>query len=222
MRRAQSGCITARNELVVRNMGLVAAPAKYYARRNPGIELDDIMQAGRIGVLRSIAKFDLDAGFMFSTYATYWIKHELRKLVRDVHTKGLSATSGEVSAYIEGRMSDTDARHYERSCMNYLSLESPAIRGDNHSDLVRDIIEGDENMEESSEIAVLAEQIKRLISHGLLSLHQEYALNHTFGLSGWDVYSRRKIARNLEVAEHEVSSMIEDALEELRDRLGDA
>lgn len=77
---AQSGDEDARNKLIERNMGLVSKSAKYY-KKYTQIDYDDLFQEGTIGLFTSINKFDVDKGFKFSTYATYWIKHNITRLM---------------------------------------------------------------------------------------------------------------------------------------------
>lgn len=71
-RRVQAGDMAARDELYQRNMRLVLKIASTYPQR--GLDFDDLVQEGSIGLLRAIEKFDPDRGFKFSTYATWWIK----------------------------------------------------------------------------------------------------------------------------------------------------
>ena len=45
---------------------------------------DDYLQAGRIGLIHSISKYDPTKGNLFLTYATPWIRKELKKLRRKI------------------------------------------------------------------------------------------------------------------------------------------
>ena len=45
---------------------------------------DDYLQAGRIGLIHSISKYDPGKGTVFLTYATPWIRKELKKLRRKI------------------------------------------------------------------------------------------------------------------------------------------
>ncbi|KAF7144083.1 hypothetical protein RHSIM_Rhsim05G0005800 [Rhododendron simsii] len=59
---------------------LVGSIAKIYHR--PGRNLGELIWAGCQGIIRTTKKFDPRKG-RFSTYATWWIKFEIRKSVRD-------------------------------------------------------------------------------------------------------------------------------------------
>ncbi len=63
------------NILVRHNLRLVVAEAK--KRRGEGIPFLDLIQEGNIGLQKAARKFDPEKGYMFSTYATCWIKGEI-------------------------------------------------------------------------------------------------------------------------------------------------
>lgn len=73
--------ITKRNELVENNMGLVYACANRF--RGRGVEFDDLVQSGCIGLLKAAQGFDETRGFMFSTYAVPAIIGEIKRIFRD-------------------------------------------------------------------------------------------------------------------------------------------
>lgn len=60
------------NQLFNDNLKLVYPIAHKY--RDLEREFDDVVQDGRIGLLRAAQLFDVEKGVVFSTYATYWIK----------------------------------------------------------------------------------------------------------------------------------------------------
>lgn len=64
----------AKNKIVQSSNRLVHSIAKKYKRGN---NLDDIIQEGRIGVLKAIEKYDRSKGTKFSTYAVTWIKQSI-------------------------------------------------------------------------------------------------------------------------------------------------
>ena len=62
----------ARDLLIQHNVRLVISMAKNY--RWCGVELQDLIQEGIMGLVRAIDRFDPDRGFKFSTYAHWWIR----------------------------------------------------------------------------------------------------------------------------------------------------
>ena len=70
-----------RSETIEKNMGLVHACAKRFKGR--GMEYDDLVQAGCLGLVKAVDHFDEGRGLQFSTYAVPVILGEMRRLFRD-------------------------------------------------------------------------------------------------------------------------------------------
>ncbi len=71
----------ARDGLVSLHLALVEHCARRF--RNRGEPLEDLVQVGTIGLIKSIDRFDLERGFEFSTYATPTIIGEIKRHFRD-------------------------------------------------------------------------------------------------------------------------------------------
>ena len=71
----------ATERLIAANRGLVKKIALRFSDR--GVELDDLMQIGSIGMIKAIRSFDLTRGTCFSTYAVPLIFGEIRRHLRD-------------------------------------------------------------------------------------------------------------------------------------------
>lgn len=81
IQKAHQGDKTARDQLVMDNMGLVWSIARRFKGR--GYELEDLFQIGSIGLLKAIDKFDLSYEVRFSTYAVPMITGEIKRFLRD-------------------------------------------------------------------------------------------------------------------------------------------
>ena len=83
--RAQCGkepeATGATEALIEENLGLVRAAV--YRFRDRGVEQEDLMRIGTIGMIRAIRSFDLSRGLAFSTYAVPLIVGEIRRHLRD-------------------------------------------------------------------------------------------------------------------------------------------
>jgi RNA polymerase sigma factor (sigma-70 family) len=144
-RRAQSGDVAARNAIVTANLGLVHAVARRYAAHHPG-ELDDLTQAGALGLARAVERFDPERGVRFSTYAGLWVRASCTRYL---------AAQGDVSAGRVGRPSvqrrldavpDGEHEHRDRLRRQLVAM-APALRldaplgdaeGSTHLDMVPD------------------------------------------------------------------------------------
>lgn len=81
LEKAVFGDECATEELIRDNQALVRSIAFRFKDR--GVEMDDLMQIGSIGMLKAIRSFDLSKGTVFSTYAVPLIIGEIRRFLRD-------------------------------------------------------------------------------------------------------------------------------------------
>jgi len=72
----------AREHLIKANIRLVVNIAKKYRRYSSSFL--DLIQAGNVGLIRAVDKFDYKRGNRFSTYATWWIR---RSVLRHLNQK---------------------------------------------------------------------------------------------------------------------------------------
>jgi RNA polymerase primary sigma factor len=63
------------------NLRLVISIARKYHHHR--LSLLDIVQEGNIGLMKAVECFDSRLGFHFSTYATWWITHAIRRAISD-------------------------------------------------------------------------------------------------------------------------------------------
>ena len=74
-----NGDKNAKDLLVYHNLRLVVACVKHLATYFTETDMQDMVQAGNIGLMTAIDKFDLSYNTKFSTYSIYWIKQAIRK-----------------------------------------------------------------------------------------------------------------------------------------------
>lgn len=72
--RWRTGDKEAANLIIQHNDRLVYKIAMRYYMTQSGLNLEDLMQWGRLGIWRALKDFRLDNGNNFSTYATWWIR----------------------------------------------------------------------------------------------------------------------------------------------------
>ncbi|MBO5439969.1 MAG: sigma-70 family RNA polymerase sigma factor [Clostridia bacterium] len=81
LKLAVCGDENATAKLMENNLGLVRSIALRFKDR--GVEYEDLIQIGSIGMLKAIRSFDLEKGTVFSTYAVPLIIGEIRRFIRD-------------------------------------------------------------------------------------------------------------------------------------------
>ncbi len=69
----------AMHELFLANVRLVVSIAKKYTQR--GVDLEDLIQEGNLGLWKACKKFDHKRGYKFGTYATWWIRQAVSRAV---------------------------------------------------------------------------------------------------------------------------------------------
>ncbi len=78
---AANGNKEARQQIIKHNLRLVINIAKKYT--GYGISLLDLVQEGNLGLIKAIEKFDPQKGFRFSTYATWWIRQNIERTIKN-------------------------------------------------------------------------------------------------------------------------------------------
>ena len=75
----QMGEESVKESIVEHNLKLVFQIALRY--QGHGLSLSDLIQEGNIALLKSIDKFNVDLGYRFSTYATWWISQSMARAI---------------------------------------------------------------------------------------------------------------------------------------------
>jgi RNA polymerase primary sigma factor len=67
----------AKQKMIVSNLRLVAKIAHDY--KGYGVPLEDLIGAGNVGLMKAVEKYEFGKGTKFSTYASLWIKNQIRR-----------------------------------------------------------------------------------------------------------------------------------------------
>lgn len=80
-RRARQGDEEAKKQLAESNLRFVVSVAKKY--RNMGTPFPDLINAGNMGLIKATERFDERKGVRFLSYAVWWIRQSIMKLVTE-------------------------------------------------------------------------------------------------------------------------------------------
>ncbi|MGH9223866.1 MAG: sigma-70 family RNA polymerase sigma factor [Acidimicrobiales bacterium] len=78
LRRTVAAGEQAAEEFVQANLRLVVSVAKRYTQAS-GMSLLDLVQEGNVGLMHAVERFDVQRGFRFSTYGTWWIRQAIAR-----------------------------------------------------------------------------------------------------------------------------------------------
>ena len=104
IKAAQSGDEKALCRIIESNLGLVRRLSSRFLDR--GIEYDDLIQIGTIGMIKAVRKFDVSFNTAFSTYAVPMIIGEIKRFLRDDGIIKISRTA---------KKNASDIAHYRES-----------------------------------------------------------------------------------------------------------
>ena len=186
LKKMKNGDLEARNELIERNMRLVAHVAKKY--QNPEDEMEDLISIGTIGLIKAVETYKEDYGSRLATYAARCIDNELL-----MHFRAKKKTSKEVSLY-EPIGTDKEG--------NQIQLLDVVVSED------EDVVE---LLEQDRKVRRLNEIIPQTLSGREL-----FIIINRYGLYGKKTMTQREIARKLGISRSYVSRIEKRAIETLR------
>ena len=225
----------AREYLIKANIRLVVSIAKKY--RQYGSSFLDLIQAGNVGLIRAVDKFDYSRGNRFSTYATWWIRRsvlrflnqkertirlpnylsnrlrKVRHVTRDLSQKlGRQPTMDEISELTD--QSPEEIRQLIHYARLPISLDQP-VGEDGESELLN-FVENENAVIPFNTVQqrLLEEDIGSALSE--LSERESSIIKLRFGLDGNRSHTLKELGEIFGVTRERIRQIQQKALRKLR------
>lgn len=181
----EQGDEAARAKLIEHNLRLVAHIIKKYY--SGGIEQDDLISIGTIGLIKAVSTFNQNKGIRLATYAARCIENEILMCFR-----GLKKTSQDV--FISDPI-DTDKEG------NALTL--------------MDVIADENNIADDIDLKIRIEKLRLYIERALTS-RERLIIELRYGLGTGGELTQREVASRLGISRSYVSRIEKNAVDKLR------
>lgn len=188
LRRMRQGDAEAKNELIERNMRLVAHIVRKYAGQSNCWETDDLISVGSIGLIKGISTYREDKNTKLSTYLARCIENEILMLLRS-----------------------------DKKMKNEVSLQDPIGQDSEGNTLtLMDVLEyEEEDVLEKLDRGMKRKQILKCMKN-VLDEREEKVILYRYGLAGTEAKTQRETAKLLGVSRSYVSRIEKKALEKLK------
>lgn len=234
-RLAAKGDKRARQRMIESNLRLVVKIARRYVNR--GLALLDLIEEGNLGLIRAVEKFDVERGFRFSTYATWWIRQTIERAIMNqtrtirlpIHVvKELNvylrasrelakeqdheATPEEVARYVDRPVEDV--KHMLSLNEKVTSIDT--AYGDDNDKSLLDTLPDSTHIDPAEKL--LDDNLKDNLEQWLyeLSETQREIIARRYGLLGYDRETLEEVGQRIGLTRERVRQIQVEALKALR------
>ena len=172
----QKGSTKARDKLVEHNLRLVVYIAKKF--ENSGVNIEDLISIGTIGLIKAVNTFKADKNIKFATYASRCIENEILMYLRKINQQRLD-----------------------------ISLDEPLnVDWDGNELLLSDVLGSDgleinDNVEHEDEKRILHTCMEDL------SERERLIMNMRFGMNGKKEHTQKEVADILGISQSYISRL---------------
>lgn len=227
--KAKNGDIAAKNKIINCNLRFVVQVAKDY--QNQGLDLDELIQEGNLGLIRAYDKFDVNLGNKFITYAVWWIRQSISMAINE-HGKAIRLPLNKVSNVNKIRKLKESTEQQESRIIynseleklldnpevikdlkyNYIILNLDKSQTDDNKNL-NDII-ADTTIDPYINLESLQDELKYILCD--FTPKEQTILKMYFGLDNIRRYTLKEIGYELRLTRERIRQIKDKILEKLR------
>ena len=232
--KIQDGDSAARDHLVRANLRLVVNIARSYTGR--GLDLQDLIAEGNLGLIRAAEAFDPTMNTRFSTYAAFWIRQSMKRaVVNTAKTIRIPAYMAQLltewrraTSQLQDQLGRTPTEEEVAAKLKLskkkLNIIKKAIRiyqgmpqsGGGDAEVLQTDLLVDEQVESPAGAIVRADELRQVLSlldH--LDEREATVVRLRFGLSGEDPLTLLQVGERLHLTRERVRQIERDALAKL-------
>ena len=236
-RRLEDGDQTAKRIIIERNLKLVVAFAKRYM--NSGLPFLDLVQEGNLGLMKAVEHFDVNKGYAFSTYASYWINRfmkralsvqvrnikvsiymdiKLRKFLKEEYLYmielGREPSVSELAKKFN--ISIEEVLEFQRLQYDTLSLNLPISAEDETNEIGDFIIDDSSSADEEVVQSDMKMQVRNLLKKCNLTPREQEIICMRYGIDGNDFQTLESLKNKFSVSRARIGQIEQTALEKIR------
>jgi len=230
----------AREKIINSNLRLVVSIAKKY--RTTNLEFLDLIQEGNMGLMKAVERFDLEREVRFSTYATYWIRQHIKRIISNKEdlirkfaylkeslgdyidvfenisqSKGKEPTNDEL---IDGLMKIGFSKYKAESVVgiyNRNDVISLDMEINDEETTLKDVISYKEkNPEELSLETDRSDYVIKILSDNAIRARERMVIEKRFGLNGEGIKTLKEVGKEFGVTRERIRQIEKKALGKLR------
>ncbi|OFY20137.1 MAG: RNA polymerase subunit sigma [Bacteroidetes bacterium GWF2_33_38] len=236
-RKIREGDKNALERLIKANLRFVVSVAKQY--QNQGLSLQDLINEGNLGLIKSAERFDETRGFKFISYAVWWIRQAIlqalaeqarivrlplnkigslkkinRTLAKLEQQFEREPTAEEIAKELE--IAPSEVASAMGNSFRYVSMDAP-LSNDDDSSMYEVLRDEDAHKPDDN---LLDESLRKEIERSLATLPKREAdtLRYYYGLNGLQPHTLEEIGDIIGLTRERVRQIKEKAIHKLKNK----